>query len=485
MKNFKLLKFISSDTGSRKTQSVIKKANSTEQGRFIIVQNTKALVLQTAEQIPSSHHILDGLNSTSVFSDLHQFLLNPTHRVLCITDKAFLSVQDISLLQGWSIYIDDVVGFHEFSTESDVSVQMKIVLRDLVFEQFDVLGENQGTQYITCKKRDNIKDTITQKVARGFKIIDQNDQFIMNGNFFTEVLVVDPNTGHKTLVPNNEVNKLAIYAWKDLNKYIGLDITFMAAYFEDTLVYKAHSHLFEEVTIEGLIHRTVPVSERLKVFYFSKKRVMSKALRRSYPEQVQKVIQYLNETITMPFYYTANKEFVQKNGKFMPKGKFVSTEVRGLNSLMTMPCCVWLASMKPDSIESKQCELFFGITNDEIVKAREFQTLYQWVTRGISRSYENTDVQIVYVWDEQQALSLTDNIEYIDLGLDLGEPREPVHMTGTVRTRYSRIGSSKKIKKIEDFKEWLGKSTNQDLSNLERELFMQKFIDVMRVNGIK
>jgi hypothetical protein len=50
--------------------------------------------------------------------------------------------------------------------------------------------------------------------------------------------------------------------------------------------------------------------------------------------------------------------------------------------------------------------------------AREYESLHQFVLRGISRNFDSTETQIVYVFDEWQARSLTDNIEYIDLGID-------------------------------------------------------------------
>jgi len=66
--------------------------------------------------------------------------------------------------------------------------------------------------------------------------------------------------------------QLNILGWIDLNKYIGLPITFMGANFENSLIYKANLSLFEKADLEGLLTRTTPLNERLKVYYFSNKK---------------------------------------------------------------------------------------------------------------------------------------------------------------------------------------------------------------------
>lgn len=65
--------------------------------------------------------------------------------------------------------------------------------------------------------------------------------------------------------------QLSILGWKDITKYLGLPITFMGANFENSLIYKARSEAFESIAINNLQQRTVPLEQRLEVFYFLKK----------------------------------------------------------------------------------------------------------------------------------------------------------------------------------------------------------------------
>lgn len=67
-----------------------------------------------------------------------------------------------------------------------------------------------------------------------------------------------------------EKEQLNITAWKDLNKYKDVSITFLGANFENSLIYKGNKELFESTKLEGLLSRKTELKERLKVYYFSK-----------------------------------------------------------------------------------------------------------------------------------------------------------------------------------------------------------------------
>ena len=74
---------------------------------------------------------------------------------------------------------------------------------------------------------------------------------------------------NKSWFTQMDTEQLTILAYKDLTKYLGLDITFIANDFENTLTYLAYSQLFEKVEL-NLRTRSVPVQDRLVVKYFSK-----------------------------------------------------------------------------------------------------------------------------------------------------------------------------------------------------------------------
>lgn len=108
--NKSIYSYISADCGAGKTNALIKQIKRTDD-RYIVVQGTTKLVEQTTGNIGNVARMITSNNcsGSSVESDVHQFLLNPTHRALVITDKAFLQISDLSLLRNWKIYLDDVV----------------------------------------------------------------------------------------------------------------------------------------------------------------------------------------------------------------------------------------------------------------------------------------------------------------------------------------------------------------------------------------
>ncbi|EIZ2434375.1 hypothetical protein CWR40_004470 [Cronobacter sakazakii] len=143
--------------------------------------------------------------------------------------------------------------------------------------------------------------------------------------------------------------------------------------------------------------------------------------------------------------------------------------------------------MRPSETEAKQCELFFKIDGEAIHVAREYESLHQFVLRGISRNFDSAETQIVYVFDEWQARSLTDNIEYIDLGIDddeqgqRGRPQGSMNkekrftLDDTKATRFRRWKDNNLGLELEAFRAFLANATNEDLSTEERAAMYEKY----------
>ncbi|HAU8267615.1 TPA: hypothetical protein I8287_005365, partial [Kluyvera intermedia] len=274
---YKKLKYISSDCGSGKTHALIQQILRTDD-RYIIVQGTLQLVEQTHNDLGTVSKMITSRSCTeSVEKDLHTFLLNPTtHQVLIITDKAFMRITDLSLLRKWRIYLDDVVSFHTFNV---INTEKKFEVEHQLFHNFEKLSD----QYLTAKSVTEFNDDLVQAMSTKFGFIQDYDHFVMNSNFFTKIGKLSNQD-----VYSNECKQLTILAWVDIAKYSNLDITFMANKFEESLIYKGNSNLFEEVKLTGMLERTVPVSDRLKVYYFSEER-FTRTYRDKNPEALPKV----------------------------------------------------------------------------------------------------------------------------------------------------------------------------------------------------
>ncbi|WP_312272691.1 hypothetical protein [Pseudescherichia sp.] len=278
--------------------------------------------------------------------------------------------------------------------------------------------------------------------------------------------------------------QLNILGWIDLNKYIGLPITFMGANFENSLIYKANLSLFEKADLEGLLTRTTPLNERLKVYYFSNKKKLSKGWKDNNYEKLNNVYDYLDAELKGQGFYWTNNE---KDKHKLQQGTRISPDARGHNDYKDRHTCVWSACMRPDDTEAKLCELLLKITGEDIHQAREYESLHQFALRGISRQFDSTETQIVYVFDKWQAESLSTNIEHIPGVLEnvtQGVPGRPPgaknfnklpELSDTKSRRFNRWKTANPGLEIALFLEFLNSNTNRDLSTDEKAAMLVRY----------
>jgi hypothetical protein len=157
------------------------------------------------------------------------------------------------LLSDWNIYIDDVTNFHSFQNINEGSAEIKNVIRNYLIHKVQSLDDRN--MYIAAERNPEVKGDVVKNILNQLSVLNDNDLFIMNNEYFTDA----------------EKEQLNITAWKDLNKYKDVSITFLGANFENSLIYKGNKELFESTELEGLLTRKTALKDRLKVYYFSKK----------------------------------------------------------------------------------------------------------------------------------------------------------------------------------------------------------------------
>ena len=459
-------KYVSAECGSGKTTAICNLINNSTE-KHILVQNTQELIKQTAKQINDCKYIItDSVpRDESVISTVINFLNGSSSSTLLITDKTFFKIP-IELLSGWNVYIDDVTNFHSFQNINEGDVNIKNAIRNSLIHNVQSLDEQN--MYIAAEKKPEIQGEVLKNILNQLPAINENDMFIMNNEYFT-----DP-----------EKAQLNITAWKDLNKYNDVSITFLGANFENSLIYKGNKELFESTKLEGLLTRKTELKERIKVYYFSKNRMLSQTWKTTNPGKVQKIYSFIGEKLEgQDFYWTKNKSDSHR----LKNGTEISPDARGFNQYRHLDTCVWLACMRPSETEAKQCKLFFKIDGEAIHAAREYESLHQFVLRGVSRDFDSTEMQIVYVFDECQARSLTDNIEYIDLGIDDDEQRQRGRPQGSMNkkkrftlhdskaTRFRRWAKANSELDFDAFRAFLTSADSADLSTEEREAMHRKY----------
>jgi len=393
----KKLKYVSADCGSGKTKYITEQANSNNKYN-IIVQTTAALIHQTCSHLTDCQYILSGVNSDNTVRDFSEWLRNKPSKNLVITNKTFFraSTQDLEQLSKSNIvvHIDDVTtGYGFFNENSNHNEVIEKLLGNVDLSQ----------EYFTSTELVNdSNDFVLSNIYKS----------IVESGVYDYVVMKNPRFDEKA-----EYKKICLLSSIDLKKYLGINITFYSNDFENSLIYKSDPELFEKVELV-LNQRATPIKDRMNVFYFSKKN-LSKYYKSTNEESFLKVVDYIESTVNGDYIYTANKNDIDgllKN-KFQ-NGSFVSVDCRGINSYQSYTNCVFLASLKPNKNESEMTEKFLGISYSDIIQQRELEALYQFVNRTALRDYDSSSKVNVYVFDEQQAYSLSDNPVFIDLGLE-------------------------------------------------------------------
>jgi hypothetical protein len=476
------LKFISAPCGSGKTSELCKhiterlKDNNSSH-KFIIAQNTQILATKTAENIEGSKLIISDLTNgrKSVLTLVIDFLNNPTSKVLIISDKTFFKIS-VDLLKGWEVWLDDVTNFHSYKSVNDSNPRIKQIIYNDFMQEHVVLDETKE-KYLTATKK-TIKGDLIYKISEELSVINENDIFIMNNDYFIE----------------EDKVQLSILGWKDLTKYQGLPITFMGANFENSLIYKTKPTIFEKTSFANLQQRTIPLEKRIKVYYFSERIRLSKTWKTYNASKLQGVYDYLNKNLMdVNFYWTNNNNDKHK----LSKGLKISPDARGLNDYSNYNTCVWLACMQPDDNEAKLCELLLNIGREDIHLAREYESLHQFVLRGVSRQFTSTEIQIVYVFDKFQAESLSDNIEHIPGVIDSSEVNAPGRPQGAKNVeklpllddkkskRFNRWKNANPLLEYQSFHDFLRSKTNDDLTDLDRKAMMARYEKLVLKRGNK
>ncbi|WP_370550824.1 hypothetical protein NMD63_05580 [Edwardsiella tarda] len=446
-----MIKYISAECGAGKTQNIIKEisnSNSTDT-KYLLVQNTKKLITETATQFKCSCKVITSEQYDNAFDTCVNYMTSSViDRVTIITDKIFYKLP-IELLKTFKIYVDDCVDFHQFDSIQILNNEHKL---SVVREMFEIEAFNDKYSVLKIKnERDDLESLIKSKLERFANM----DRIYGNTSFFTDECDKDTRT-------------LSVLGIIDIEKYKDLDITYLANDFENTLLYKSNPAIFQKVEI-ALLERSVPVSERLKVFYFLPGSTYNAAWRDNNQDLYKQIIQYLNCNVSNYYWTGNNSDNVKLNGAYVPP------QTRGVNSLTDYSTCIWLCSMKPSRAESGILASLFGLTSEDIIQAREIEMFRQFVMRGSIRKFDSTDEMVVYCLDEYQARQLSQTPTMIDIGLSMSHSEKVPALTANQRKRISRFLA--KNPSLIDFKNWLGQYKNSDLTVSQKQKLLKKFLN--------
>jgi len=135
---------------------------------------------------------------------------------------------------------------------------------------------------------------------------------------------------------------------------------------------------------------------------------------------------------------------------------------RGINTLQHKTSCVFMAAMNPSDVVIPHYDNIWGIQSTDLVNEWTFETLNQYIYRGVIRDYSSTEIMNVYVYDEVTAHTISGaTYNYIDIGLVCTQKKEGRPLGSTTRDDDDKVLSRR-------FASW--KNTNKDKQNI-RALF--------------
>lgn len=459
----KKLKYISAPCGAGKTTAICGKINKSEKF-FIVVQSTIALINQTKNEIRNSKAITSE-STTNVTDEVKSVLESKSHKVLLITDKVFFNLP-LYLLKGWKIYLDDVVNFHTYKSVVEEDENLIAYIKSKLDSNCSYIGEDKKIVKANCNSK--YTGQLGNSVEKEMSVFVGNDYIVYNRDFVDK-------------------DHLQVYVagFKSLEKYLDLDLdlTFISANFEQSLMYKCHKNIFKKARLNELKNRAkgFELANRIKVYYFSDRR-LSTCWKDDNPDKMQKIYNYLRQILKYKEYYWTQNN----NDKWSLDGTKIKPDSRGLNNYQECSICVFLASMKPSKQETSFLLNLFDISYNDMVIAREYETLHQFVLRGVSRDFDSSEEQIVYVFDKEQAQYLSDNIEKIDGVIDesttkpQGRPKgsrnkEQSHtLSDAITKRFNRWFAEGNTS-LGDYNDFLNRAVNNDLSSQDKEALYKKY----------
>jgi hypothetical protein len=99
-------------------------------------------------------------------------------------------------------------------------------------------------------------------------------------------------------------------------------------------------------------------------------------------------------------------------------GQQVRARIAGSNNYRHMTSCAFLYSAKATPLDRVLMQVF-GLTQQDILRARETEDMWQFVMRGAPREVEFRGIYTAYVYDRQQADTLARMMRDNDIGLVL------------------------------------------------------------------
>lgn len=161
--------------------------------------------------------------------------------------------------------------------------------------------------------------------------------------------------------------------------------------------------------------------------------------------QIKQVCDYLAKALPKASFWSGN-EVVQHLMEHRLKGELIAASAAGLNKHRMKQHCAIIFSGKATKNDKGMMQVF-GLTNDDIERAREDELIAQFAMRGAIRNLEFDGVYDIYVYEKVQANRLK---AHLDKLLFINVELTPVDEAGLMRFRRKSDGPTDQEKAAKD-----------------------------------
>ena len=395
------LKYISGEPGTGKGNHI--KAQCQLPGRKLVVQPTIELINEFSRGMVDTKVLHSESFNGNLLSEIHMHLMKPEDCTIFITDKMFYKI-DRWRLKGWKIFIDDSLNFCSVLARNKKDDSIEAVYNKLFitggYIEIDGEGGELDNTYLSFDmcSRENVSEDM----------LDAWDYYNQLSGFHRRGILA------KSLT--TESDKIIVWGDYDIPAYADeLDVTYLANEFEMSCLYRAHADKFQKVEYSKT-HWQEDNNKRIVMNYFlaGNEYGLSKNIMKT-SDHIPVIQDWIMKNVEN-YYWSKNKDDAINFA--LDRECQVAVVQRGINTLQDKTSCVFMAAMKPSDVVIPHYDNIWGIQSTDLVNEWTYETLNQYIYRGVIRNYSSTEIMNVYVYDEVTAHTISGaKYNYIDIGL--------------------------------------------------------------------
>lgn len=395
------LKFISGEPGTGKGNHI--KSQCKLPGRKLVVQPTIELINEFSRGMLDIKVLHSESFNGDLLSEIHKQLMKPEDCTLFITDKMFYKI-DRWRLKGWKIFIDDSLNFCSVFARNKKDDSIEAVYSKLFITGGYIEIDGEGGELDNTYLSFNMcpRENVSEDMLGAWDYYNQLSGYHRRG-----ILAKSLTT---------ESDKIIVWGDYDIPAYADeLDITYLANQFEMSCLYRAHADKFQQVEYSKT-HWQEDNNKRIVMNYFlaGNEYGLSKNIMKT-SDHIPVIQDWIMKNVENYYWSKNNDESINFT---LNRESQVGVVQRGINTLQDKTSCVFMAAMKPSDAVIPHYEAIWNIQSTDLVNEWTFETLNQYIYRGVIRDYSSTEIMNVYVYDEVTAHTISGaKYNYIDIGL--------------------------------------------------------------------